>query len=311
MIRKVLITGVAGFIGSHLAERLLDEGIEVVGLKRSGTDTWRISHLLRKIRLYDTDTCDLEQVFSENQVDCIIHLATCYIKQHTSFREVEQMVDTNVTLPAKLCQLAVEHGVKYFINTGTFFEYALGKKEPLVETDERQAYNFYASTKIAFSDILRFFADNGQLTVIDFKLFAPFGEKDNEKLVLFLIKPLLSRAHIDFSGGEQCWNFTYVGDIVEAYVRALEKITGLPERYVTINVGYDKTLTIREVVRKLEGIAGKKLDITWGAKSYIANEIFYANCNNAKLKQVLGWQQKFDVDSGLKKTFDYYEKNEF
>lgn len=306
MIQTVLITGVAGFIGSHLAERLLDEGIKIIGLKRSGTELWRIEHLSEKMTLYDAD--DLDRVFSENKIDCIIHLATCYIKQHTSFREVEQMVDTNVTLPAKLCQLASEHGVRYFINTGTFFEYVLEKREPLVETDERKAYNFYASTKIAFSDILRFFAESGQLTVVDFKLFAPFGEKDNEKLVLFLIKSLLSGTHVDFSGGEQRWNFTYVEDIVEAYVRALEKLPELSERYISINVGYDKALTIQEMVKKLEDIAGKKLDITWGARPYIANEIFYANCDNTKLKKVLGWQQKFDVDSGLKRTFEYYDQ---
>lgn len=306
MIRTVLITGIAGFVGSHLVERLLDEGIKIIGLKRSGTDLWRIEHISGRIALYDVD--NLEQAFSENKIDCVIHLATCYIKHHTSFREVEQMVDTNITLPSKLCQLASQYGVRYFINTGTFFEYTLGKKEPLVETDKQKAYNFYASTKIAFSDILRFFVESGQLTVVDFKLFAPFGEKDNEKLVLFLIKSLLSGTHIDFSGGEQCWNFTYVGDIVEAYVLALEKMSELSERYTTINVGYDKALTIQEMVEKLEGIAGKRIDIKWGAKPYIANEIFYANCDNTKLKKVLGWQQKFDVDSGLKKTFEYYKQ---
>lgn len=309
MIQTVLITGVAGFIGSHLAERLLSEGVEVIGLKRSSTDTWRIERLLGQIKLYDTDTCDLNQVFSENKIDCIIHLATCYIKQHTSFREVEEMSDTNITFPAKLCQLASEHEVRYFVNTGTFFEYALGKKEPITETDKKGAYNFYASTKIAFSDILRFFSESGKLTAIDFKLFAPFGEKDNEKLVLSLIKSLKAGTHVDFSGGEQCWNFTYVGDIVEAYVRALKKIPSLKEQYVPLNVGYSTAVTIKELVRKLEEISGKTLDITWGAKPYVPNEILYVNCDNSQLKSVLGWEQKFDIDSGLQKTFNYYEKN--
>lgn len=309
MIRTVLITGVAGFIGSHLAERLISDGVDIIGLKRSATDTWRIDHILEKMRLYDTDTCDLEEIFTENKIDCIIHLATYYTKQHSSLEEVEKMIDTNVKFPAKLCQLAVGNHVKYFINTGTFFEYALGKNEPIRECDEKSSYNFYASTKIAFSDILQFFSRDGLLFSLDFKLFAPFGEKDNEKLILFLIKSLQHGTHVDFSGGEQRWNFTYVDDIVEAYVKALQKMPSLSEYYTPLNVGYDTTVTIREVAEKLEKISGKKFDIAWGVKPYIPNEIFYANCDNSHLKRILGWEQKFDIDSGLKKTFEYYSES--
>lgn len=308
-MKTVLITGVAGFIGSHLAERLVDDGVDVIGLKRSTTDTWRIDHISEKIRLYDADTCDLEEIFIENKIDCIVHLATYYTKQHSSLEEVEKMVDTNVKFPAKLCQLAVDNHVKYFINAGTFFEYALGKNEPIRECDKKSAYNFYASTKIAFSDILRFFSKDGLLISVDFKLFAPFGEKDNEKLIFFLIKSLQNGTHVDFSGGEQCWNFTYIDDIVEAYVKALEKMPSLLEHYTSLNIGYDTAVTLKEVVGKLEKISGKKLDINWGAKPYIPNEIFYANCDNSQLKMILGWEQKFDIDSGLKRTFEYYSKS--
>lgn len=306
MMQTVLITGIAGFIGSHLAERLVRDGVRVVGIKRSGTDLWRIEHLKEHVSLYDADQEGMTNLFREHKVDAVIHLATHYIKHHTTSQETEEMLAANVVFPTTLCEYAIKQGVRYWINTGTFFEYDLSGKEPLQETSPEKSYNFYAATKRAFSDILRYFADTNQLTVVDCRLFAPFGEKDNEKLVLFLIKSLLQGVHIDFSGGEQQWNFTYVGDIVEAYVKVLEKISLLSERYMVLNVGYDTTVTLQELAKKLEQIAGKQLDITWGAKPYIANEIFYANCDNSKLRKVFGWEQKFDIDSGLRRTFEYY-----
>ncbi|OGI22343.1 MAG: hypothetical protein A2808_01105 [Candidatus Moranbacteria bacterium RIFCSPHIGHO2_01_FULL_55_24] len=306
MIKTVLITGIAGFLGSHLAERLIHDGYAVVGLKLADSDLWRLEPFAEKLKLYDADSRDFERIFTENKIDCIIHLATYYTKDHPSPDEMTQMIDANIKSPTELCELADNYNVRYFINTGTFFEYKLGSPDLIQENDERSAYNFYAATKIAFSELLRFFTEKKDLTAIDFKLFAPFGEKDNEKLIVFLVKSLLDGSHVEFSGGEQAWNFTYVDDIIEAYACALKRMDGLAEKYTVLNVGSGSTVTIREIVEKLEKISGKKLDIEWGAKTYRENEIFHVNCDNSRLKKVLGWEQKFDVDSGLEKTYRYY-----
>lgn len=305
MIKTVLLTGATGFIGSHLLEKLLERKFKVVLLKRSFSDTWRIEEFLDKIKFYNVDKIGLEPAFKENRIDCVIHLATKYVKRNESTKDIEEIVDTNVRFPSLLCQFCLQYGVNYFINTGTFFEYKI-QERLISESDEKQAYNFYATSKLAFGEILRFYSRSHGLKVVDFKLFAPFGEKDNEKLIIFLIKSLLRGTKIEFSGGEQRWNFTYVKDIVDAYISALSnfgKISG----YEDFNVGYNEAYSIKEVAKKLEKIAkDKKFRIVWGAKPYISNEIFYVNCDNSKIKKILKWKPVFNIDSGLEATYNYY-----
>ena len=304
MIKKILLTGATGFIGSHLLYELVGKKYEVIIIKRSTSDTWRINDLLDKVKVYNVNEINLEEIFIENSIDCAIHLATNYIKAHKNRVEVESMISDNIKFPTDLAELCVRYNVKNFINTGTFFEYKM-KKKAIDENDPIEPYNFYAATKIAFGDILKYYSKQFCFRVIDLKLFAPFGEKDNEKLIIFLIKSMLQGKHVDFSGGEQSWNFTYVKDIVQAFIKGLKKIETI-HKYESFNIGYEKSYSIKQLVKKLEAISGKKIDISWGSKPYAENEIFYVNCKNNKAKDILGWNSQFNLQTGLKETYNYY-----
>jgi len=307
MKKTLLITGGSGFIGSHLITELLKCGkYNVVVLLHSKLNNDRLKPYLKEISCFYTDKVSVEKAFKKHKIEAILHLATKYVKNHQTPEEVKEMVDSNVAFPATLCDLASRYGVKYFINSGSFFEYKLGAKKKIKETDKLSPYNFYSATKLSFSEILKYYASNFDMKVIDFKLFAPFGENDNEKLVIFLIKSLLSGEKIEFSGGEQKWNYTYVKDIVKAYILAIEHIKEIKENYLPINVGYDKVISIKQIAKELETVSGKKFQIKWGAKPYIDNEIFYANCDNSRLKKVLKWQPDYDVKTGLISTYKYY-----
>lgn len=306
MIKTVLVTGAAGFIGSHLLEDLLKKNYKVIALLHSASNNKRMEPFRPAVKIYYSDKNELGSIFKENRIDCIIHLATKYLKNHNNLNEVEEMIDTNVRFPSLLCQLAVQTKVKYFLNTGTFFEYKL-KKSPLKETDQKQAYNLYAASKLAFLEILKYYTEKYNLKAIDFKLFAPFGEKDNEKLMDFLMKSLISGTKIKFSKGEQRWNFTYVKDITRAYLCALKQFPKL-SRFETFNIGYSETYSIKKIIRKIEKISRKKFQIVWGAKPYPLNEIFYVNCNNAQLRKKLKWQPQYNLDLGLQATYNYYFK---
>lgn len=308
MIKNILISGATGFIGSHVTEEALKKDFNIIALKRSDFDIWRIKDFVDRVKLYDIDKISLEQIFNENKIDCVIHLGSKYIKNHTTLGETEEMINFNVGFSSKLCEICVETGVKYFVNTGSFFEYKQ-KDEPLVEKDKIAPYNFYSATKAAFSDILKYYTSVYDFRVIDLKLFANFGEMDNEKMILFLIKSLINSAkEIKFSGGEQKWNFTYVKDTAKAFICAVEKIEQSDNNYEVVNVGYDKVYSIREIVKILEEISGKKLDIEWGAAPYVKNEIFYSNCDNKKAKEFLGWAPDYDFIQGIKNTYNYYLK---
>lgn len=306
MIKQILITGGTGFIGSHVVEAALKKDFEIIVIKRSDSSPQRIEHLIDKIKIYDIDKVSLNAIFDENNIDCVVHLGSNYIKNHKTVEEVREMIDFNVGFSAQLCEICVEKGVKHFVNTGSFFEYRQ-KNESLTENSEIYPYNLYSATKVAFHEILKYYANAFDFKVIDLKLSATFGERDNEKMILFLIRSLLNGSRgIKFSGGEQKWNYTYVKDVAGAFIVAIDKIESIEKPYEAVCVGYDKVYSIREIAKILEDISGKQLDIEWGAVPYIQNEIFYANCDNKKAKEFLGWVPQYDFLEGIKNTYNYY-----
>jgi len=309
MIKNILLTGATGFIGSHLLEKLLKESYNVIILTRSFSDTLRIKHLLIKVKKYDIDKTSLETVFKENKIDCVIHLATYYRKKHSK-DDVINMIDTNIKFPSELLEQMRLNFVKYFINTGTFFEYAQ-KSEPINETQSRLPYDLYAATKIAFSEILKYYSNQQCITSIDLKLFAPYGPKDNEKLIVFVVKNYLGKKKFSISPGEQKWNWTFVEDIADAYIKALKYIEKMDNSYEIFNIGSDKVYSIKEIIEIIEKINGGECVVSYD-KPYSQNEIFYVCCDNTKAKNLLGWIPKYSLQDGLKQTYNYYrgESNE-
>lgn len=307
MIKTILLTGATGFIGSHLLPELLEKKYKIIILKRSSSSVWRIKKLLPQIKSYNLDQIDLQLPFKENKIDCLIHLAAKYVKKDQDFDQIEEMVDTNIKLPSLLSHLCLQHQVKHFINTGTFFEYQTSSK-PLTENSPLKSYNFYAATKTAFSQVLKQHTQKPGFKAVDFKLASVFGPKDNPKLLNFLIKNLIKGQKVDFSPGQQKWNFTYVEDTVRAYLNTIRYFSKL-SNYETLNIGYDKAHSIKDIVKNLEKISGKKLNITWGAKPYPKNEIMFVNYDHSKTKKLIKWKPSYNLYTGLKKTYNYYQKH--
>jgi nucleoside-diphosphate-sugar epimerase len=305
MIKKILLTGATGFIGSHLLEKLIQEDYDVIILKRSFSDCWRIKNLLNKVKIYDIDKIKLETIFKENNdIDCIVHLSTLYIKNHKDENDTGEMIDSNIKFPTILVDLGVKAGVKAFINTGTFFEYK-NTNNLISENSEISPCSFYASTKVAFTQFLKYYSNVFGLKVFDFKLFTPFGEKDNEKLIVSMIKSFITGEKLQCSGGNQMLSFTYIEDIVDAYIQGIKKIEEFTG-YEAFNVGYKDAYSIREVASELEKISNNKSSIVWGTVSNLKNEISCSVCDNQKIINELDWTPNYSLRSGLSNTYNFY-----
>ena len=305
MIKTILLTGATGFIGGYLLEGLLQKGYKVVVIKRSTSNTWRIKHLLDKIRSYDADKTKIEKIFEENKIDCTIHLATHYKKVHSE-DDVDKFIDTIIRFPALILQQMAKRNAGFFINTGTFTEYDVGP-EPIGENAKKRAHNLYSAFKIAFSDILQYYSNEFGIKTMDLKLFSPYGPKDNEKLFVYVVKSFVEGKQFETTKGEQKWNWTYVTDIVDAYIKSLEHIEIMKNPYEVFNIGADDVHSIREIISLLERISGKK-GLARFTKDYPKNEIFLVNCDNSKAKKHLGWKPKTDLNTGLKEMYEFYSK---
>lgn len=305
MPKTVLLTGATGFLGSHLLEALLLEGHRVVILKRSTSNIWRIGHLSEQVKSYNVNQIDLEEIFQLHQIDYILHLATFYKKTHLP-SDIDSMFDTNVTFPTKLLDLAVTHGVKGFINTGTFFEYDPSIL-PISETNSIKTFNLYAKSKLAFEQILKSYADEGKVKASTLKIFSPYGPKDDvSKLVPFIVSKAIKNESFSLSEGFQKLDFIYAGDIAQAFLKTLSQIDTFSS-YESFNIGSGNAYSVREVVSILEELIGVTLQKTWGPPSTVDNPIIITS--RTKVKEWLDWEPKISLRSGLQETIKYYKEN--
>jgi nucleoside-diphosphate-sugar epimerase len=297
----VLLTGATGFLGSHLLEALLKAGYQVVILKRTTSDCWRIRHLLDQVTAYDVDREPIARVFEENRIDYICHLAT-YYKKNDAEVDYDTLIESNVVYPMKLVALAIQHQVKGFINTGTFFEYA-DSNAPLTESSPLTPKNFYARSKNAFIAALENFTP--KLPCITLRLFSPYGEKDNHKLIPLLIKNGLKGQATPLSDCKQRLDFVYAGDIANAYIKAIENLKKQDGLHKIYNIGTGITTSIHELVETIELLLGKPVKIT--EPPYSAAEYYVAYASIQKAKEKLDWLPQVSLKEGLNKTISYYQ----
>lgn len=308
MKKQILITGAGGFIGSHLLKSIIDEDeYEAVILIRNSSDAFRIKNMLTKCKVYYSDNANMESIFAQNKIEGIVHLATYYKKTHLD-SDIDEMIASNITFPTKLIELAAKYECKFFINTGTFFEYSM-YSNPINESTEAMPYNLYASTKIGFDSVLKYYARNSAINILTLKLAAPFGHNDNQKLIPFLINSLLENREIALEKGEQEWDFIYVKDVVEAFKKAILLASNTQRSlYEDILIGTGSKVAVKEIADILNKLHGKELIKC--IKEYTSPQIFEAYIDNSKAKNMLQWLPKYSIQEALSETYNLYKENE-
>ena len=308
-LNKILITGAAGFIGSHLTERLTRERFEVGIIKRENSDVWRIKNLSDKIVAYDADlrdTQDVSKAVSHFRPDVILHLATYYAVEHKP-QEVSLMIDTNVLGTVNLLEASKESMVKLFVNTSSCFVYKESKNR-LRESEDFNPLNLYALTKLQAEQACSFYAEKYGLKTITFRLFPPYGPADHERrLIPYVIKSLLNGERLKLTTGKQRWDFVFVDDIVDAYLKLLS-VPDLPQRHEIFNMGAGNAVSVREVVSRIKEIIGSELEPEWGAIPHRKNEVWFTCADISKTKTFLKWQPKIQIlGEGLEFTVNWYK----
>ena len=292
MKKTIILTGATGFLGSHLLNNINRKKYNVIILKRSFSDIWRIKDVISQIKSYDIDKVDIERVFNENKIGGIIHLATDYGRKNNN--DIIQMSKVNIELPAQLLDLCTKYGIRFFINS---------------HTSTNNKYSLYSATKSAFTEIARYFIANYQVKFINMRLEYMYGEKDDySKFVPFAIKSILEGKEIRATKGEQRRDFIYVQDVVDVYLKVLDRLENIGDEMIEFEIGTGESVSLKDFLGKIEEKIGKKANIKWGEIPYRKNEIFDSKADIKKAKKYLGWSPKYDISNGLKKTIDWYKK---
>ena len=306
-IRRVLVTGAHGFIGSHLTAALLEQGYQVAILKRDGSDLRRIGHLLDRVTPLTADLRDPDQVLRavrSGAPDAILHLAAYYAVEHSP-EQIGVMVDTNVKGVMGLLDAARLLKTPLFVNTSTCTVYR-EKETPLAETDPVGPQNLYDLTKLQAEEACRFFRDRFDVPSVSLRIFPPYGPGDNERrLIPSAIRKLLAGESPALTTGMQRWDFVHVRDIVAAYLAVLSH----PDQALRggiLNVATGDPKTVREVVERIRTLLGSGQELRWGEIPHRRNEIWLNSGSPAKIRTMLGWEPQVSLEQGLGETVAWF-----
>jgi len=284
-MKTVLLTGATGFLGSHLLESLLDGGYKVVILKRSTSDTWRINHLLDVVKAYDVDTDQVEQVFTDQGIDAVIHTACSYGRNGEFIYDI---VESNLIFGLKLLDACIKFKVGMFCNTDTLLNKTL---------------NDYALSKNQLTQWLQQKSD--QVQVINLKLEHMYGPKDDAtKFVSWLLSQLQAgAAEVKLTSGKQRRDFIYIDDVVSAYMTVLAKAEVLGQ-YNEFEVGTGHSIPVKSFIEILKKSYEDKFGVSstflhFGAVPYREGEVMDFRVDNAGLMN-LGWNPVYSLEQGLK-----------
>lgn len=304
---KVLISGATGFIGSHLTRRLVKEGHNVAIIKRKNSNIWRIKNLLPKVVSYDIklqDTDGVIKAVADFKPTIIFHLATHYAVEHKQ-EEISSIIATNVLGTTNLLETAKEVGVELFVNTSSCFVYEQNE-EKVREDANLKPLNLYALTKIQAEQACTFYAEKYGLKAVTFRLFPPYGPSDHEKrLIPYVIRSFYHREPLRLTSGIQKWDFTYVDDIVDAYMKLLSA-PNLHNGHDIFNIGAGKAASIREVVVHVKKTMGLTYEPEWGAIPHRKNEVWFIRADISKAKTFLNWQPQKTLKEGIASTVKWY-----
>jgi nucleoside-diphosphate-sugar epimerase len=219
MSKTALVTGATGFIGSHLARRLVKDGWAVHAVVRSSSKRDLIHDIEHAIHfhIYDGTIDSMQGILAESRPDTIFHLASLFLSQHQP-RDITALIQSNITFGTHLVEAAVVNGCFQFINTGTSWQH--------YENEDYNPVNLYAATKQAFEDILKYYVEAHGVKVITLKLFDTYGPDDPRPKLMNLLKRAAETGEtLEMSPGEQLIDLVHVDDVVEAFCTAQELIT--------------------------------------------------------------------------------------
>lgn len=301
---KVLITGATGFIGSHVARRLVKEGCEVYAIARESSDLWRINDIVPNLNLLRFDLLDVDTL--NNYLEKIrpylcIHCAWYAVPgKYLNAPENLTILNTSLHLASKLADL----GCQRFIGIGTCVEYdtTIGY---LSEDSPTKARSLYAASKLGLQVVLEQLANVTGMQVAWVRLFYQYGAfEDERRLVPSVICALLREQVARLTKGEQLRDFLHVEDVAAAICAVARS-----KRSGVFNVGSGKPIAVQDIATIIGSIVGRAELIALGAMRYPPSEPMFICANNRRLIENTSWVPQYTLEQGLHETIAWWQKH--
>jgi UDP-glucuronate 4-epimerase len=315
-MKRILVTGGAGFIGSHLCQRLLQEGHEVVcldnfdayydpAIKRRNLEEIRASKGAQGFQLVEGDIRDkglLDELFSRSSFGLIIHLAARAgvrpsIEQPLLYEEV------NVAATLNLLEACREFGIRDFIFGSSSSVYGKNRKVPFAEEDSLEAMiSPYAVTKRAGELFCYAYHHLYGLNISCLRFFTVYGPRQRPEMAIHKFARLIQNGEkIPLYGdGTSRRDYTYIDDIIEGIMGAVRNLRG----YDIFNLGESQTVPLRELISLIEQTMGKKAEVEELPEQPGDVPITYAEISKAR--RLLGYDPKVGIAEGVERFVRWF-----
>lgn len=305
MAMKILVTGGAGFIGSHLVDRLIQEGNEVVVV--DNLSTGKRKHINRKANFYklDIQSKRMDKVLRNERPLVVVHLAAQMDIRHST-EDPQFDAQVNILGTINLLEHAVRHGVRKvtFASSGGA---VYGEQEvfPAPESHRTEPLSPYGISKLAGEKYLAYYANATGLRYVALRFANVYGPRQDSEgeagvVAIFTKKMLQGEQPIINGTGKQTRDFIYVDDVVESILVTLgEEVQGI------FNVGTGQETSINEGYRILKELTQSSCKDLFGAAK--KGEQYRSVLDVRKIRETFGWDPQMSFEEGLRKTVEYFK----
>jgi len=320
-MKKVFITGGAGFIGSHLVETLILEGYKVKALVPYSVDnSWgwldTINKDLKKdLEIVAGDICDQDTINREIKGSNIVFHLAALISIPYSYVSPRSYVNTNVIGTLNLLEGIKRNSVDLFVNTSTSEVYGSSQYSPIDEKHPLNAQSPYAATKIASDQICLSYYRSFNLPISIIRPFNTFGPRQSLRASIptMIMQVLNNNKEIKLGSLKTKRDFSYVSDTVSGFLSCIKNKKCIGE---VINLGSGFDFSMKQVLSIIQKDLGKTLKVLVDKERIRPqkSEVKHLLSNNKKAKKLLGWEPKYNGTQGfekaISKTIDWFKKDE-
>lgn len=307
--KKILVTGGAGFIGSHLVDALVAQKnhVSIIDNLSSG----RKENVHPKAVFYKTDIRDkkLSGIFAKEKPDVVFHLAAYPIVEKAYENPVETF-ETNIMGTVHVLEACRKlKNIEKIVVCSSDKAYGKSKKLPYQETHPLQGDHPYDASKSSADLIAKTYFTTYGLPILITRFSNVFGPRDNNssRIIPGIMESVATnKALLIRSDGTMVREYTYVGDIVDGFMVLANHDKNFGEAF---NFGSKNIFSVIEVVEKIQKVLGKK--INYKILNTAQNEISAQYLDWSKAKEKLQWEPKTSFEQGIKETFNWHNNNHF
>jgi len=309
-MKKILITGSDGFIGSHLTEKLVKCGYEVTAyVYYNSFNYWGWledidKRVLNNINIISGDIRDFQSVYNASKkIDCIINLAAL-IGIPYSYSSPESYIHTNIIGTSNVLNAGIRNNVSKIIHTSTSEVYGTPKNLPIKEIASLNAQSPYAATKIAADQLALSYNKSFDIPVTILRPFNTFGPRQSARAIIpNIISQLIKGNKVKIGNLKPTREYNYIEDTVNAFRKAIDnkKIIG-----DVVNIGNGYNISVKELGTQISNILNKeiKFDIDKSRIRKPKTEVKDLRADNSKARKILKWTPKFSGKIGLKRGLE-------